>query len=244
MSTGLKNNELAYPGDDREPQLHGEMTHPIWVDTNAMPWSGSPAEGVERKRLELIGADQPQLTTLVRFAAGSRFPEHTHDGGEEYLVLDGIFSDERGHYPSGTYVRNPPGSRHAPYTDNGCTLLVKLRQFQPGDDLQLVVDSEKEAWERIAPQAERLWLHRWGDEQVFLMRSQPGYTASGDIFAQGAELWVISGELAVGRGVAPTGTWLRFPPGTSREVIACYGGCCCYVKQGPAQRYRQSASAD
>jgi hypothetical protein len=218
------------------------MCHPTWVDTEAMPWSGSPAEGVERKRLELIGSGEPQLTTLVRFAAGSSFPQHAHDGGEEFLVLEGTFSDERGHYPAGTYVRNPPASSHAPYTESGCTLLVKLRQFQSGDDRQLVVDSGKETWERIAPGAERLSLHRWGDEQVFLMRSQPGYAPEDDFFARGVELWVISGELAVGQGVAPAGTWLRFPPGTSRQIIACYGGGSCYVKQGPAHRYAERAS--
>lgn len=237
MTSEPTDNDLAYPDDDREPQLHGEMSHPIWVDTNTMPWGGSPAEGVERKRLELIGSGQPQLTTLVRFAPGSRFPQHTHDGGEEYLVLDGTFSDERGHYAAGTYVRNPPGSRHAPYTEAGCTLLVKLRQFQSGDDRQLVVDSGNASWERIAPEAERLMLHRCGDERIFLMRSQPGYAPSEDFFERGVELWVISGELAVGQGVAPAGTWLRFPPGGSREIVACYGGGSCFVKQGPVERY-------
>jgi anti-sigma factor ChrR (cupin superfamily) len=31
----------------------------------------------------------------------------------------------------GTYIKNPPGSSHAPFSENGCTLLVKLR-WAPG----------------------------------------------------------------------------------------------------------------
>ncbi|MCU7811953.1 MAG: cupin domain-containing protein, partial [Candidatus Thiodiazotropha sp. (ex Notomyrtea botanica)] len=92
------------------------MTLVVQVDTTSMEWAASPAQGVERKRLELIGDTQPQLTTLVRFQPGSYFSEHTHDGGEEFLVLEGVFSDETGDYGVGSYIRNPPGTRHAPLT--------------------------------------------------------------------------------------------------------------------------------
>src|SRR5579859_6313352 len=101
------------------------------VDTTALPWIPSPMPGVERKMLERDGGEVARATSLVRYAAGSRFERHEHGGGEEFLVLDGIFSDEYGDYPPGTYVRNPPGSHHAPFSRTGCTLFVKLRQFAP-----------------------------------------------------------------------------------------------------------------
>ena len=239
MSGATPKPELAYPDDDRSPQVHGEMGHPLWVDTARMDWSGSPAEGVERKRLELIGDERPQLTTLVRFAPGSRFPVHTHDGGEEFLVLKGTFSDEVGDYAAGTYVRNPPGTRHAPYTETGCTLLVKLRQFQPGDDSVTVVGTVTGVWQRMSSLAERRLLHEWGDERVFLLNMRSGYRPDSAFFAKGVELFVIDGCLEVGRETAGRGSWLRFPPNARLNLIAGPGGCLGYVKQGPFERYAE-----
>ena len=94
-------------------------------------WVRSPAGGVDRMMLDRIGDEVARATTIVRFAPRSRFDAHTHGGGEEFLVLDGVFSDETGDFPAGSYVRNPIGSRHRPHTDAGCTIFVKLHQFDP-----------------------------------------------------------------------------------------------------------------
>ena len=56
-----------------------------------------------------------------------------HGGGEEFLVLEGVFQDEHGDYPAGSYVRNPPTTRHTPGSEPGCVIFVKLWQFDPGD---------------------------------------------------------------------------------------------------------------
>ena len=82
----------------------------------------------------------------MRFAPESYFPAHTHGGGEEYLVLEGTFSDKSGDYGPGFYVRNPPGSRHQPFTKDGCTILVKLWQFDEDDLKQLNVDTQAASW--------------------------------------------------------------------------------------------------
>jgi anti-sigma factor ChrR (cupin superfamily) len=94
-----------------------------------------------------------RATTIVRDAPQSRFSAHAHDRGEEFLVLDGVFADEHGIYPAGTYVRNPPGSSHAPYSDEDCTLFVKLRQFQPEDLARVVIDTNCADWCRVASRA-------------------------------------------------------------------------------------------
>ena len=60
-----------------------------------------------------------------------------------FSSLDGIFSDEHGDYPTGTYVRNPLGSRHAPRTGPGCTLLVKLRQMPLTEQKRLAIHTTK-----------------------------------------------------------------------------------------------------
>ena len=90
--------------------------------------------------LDRIGDEVARATSLVRYAPNSHFPAHEHGGGEEFLVLSGTFSDESGDFPAGTYVRNPPGTRHAPFTRGGCEILVKLRQMQALGESQLIVD--------------------------------------------------------------------------------------------------------
>ena len=96
-------------------------------------WTPSPLPGVDRRMLDRVGDEVARATSIVRYAPGSHFDRHVHDGGEEILVLEGVFSDESGDYSAGTYLRNPPGSAHAPFSREGCLLFVKLRQFAPGD---------------------------------------------------------------------------------------------------------------
>lgn len=96
-------------------------------------WVASPLPGVERLMLDRLGGEVARATSLVRYAPGSRFERHEHALGEEFLVLDGVFSDAAGDFGPGSYVRNPPGTAHAPSSRDGCTIFVKLRQFQDGD---------------------------------------------------------------------------------------------------------------
>lgn len=233
-------NGPGYQDDDREVDLHADMTLVVHVDTTSMAWAASPAQGVERKRLELIGDAEPQLTTLVRFQPGSCFSEHTHDGGEEFLVLDGVFSDETGDYGPGSYIRNPPGTRHAPFTDQGCTILVKLRQFQSGDQRQCVTDSqgyETNAWSTLTQGIAYLLLHEYGDEKISLLRMETDTSLPKALYPHGLEFYVIEGELLVGEVIAVQGYWLRLPPDVGLEIKS-RKKCLCYLKQGPIGRYR------
>ena len=70
-------------------------------------------------------------TALVRWAPDTRFNPHTHVGGEEILVLAGVFRDEHGTYPAGTWIRSPHMSHHRPFTESeGATILVKVGHLQ------------------------------------------------------------------------------------------------------------------
>src|SRR5262249_1479709 len=136
----------------------------VVVDTAQLPWVASPLPGVERKMLERDGDEVARATSLVRYAAGSSFAPHEHGGGEEFLVLEGAFSDERGDYPAGSSVRTPPGSRHRPFSRGGCILFVKLRQMAPDDGARVAVDTAKFPWQPY-PGAEGLdmiMLHTHG----------------------------------------------------------------------------------
>ncbi len=111
----------------------------VVIDTNAMPWVPSPMAGVDRRMLDRIGAEVACATSIVRYAPGSALSPHAHDLGEEFLVLEGVFQDEHGDFGPGSYVRNPPGSRHTPASAPGCTIFVKLRQIQ--------IDTENGGWQ-------------------------------------------------------------------------------------------------
>ena len=108
-----------------------------------MPWEPSPMNGVYRRKLDRIGDEVARATTIVKYAPQSYFNPHTHSGGEEFFVLEGIFSDEHGDYPAGSYVRNPIGSRHKPFSHNGCTIFVKLHQFDKADTQQFSINTHK-----------------------------------------------------------------------------------------------------
>ncbi|MCU7931825.1 MAG: cupin domain-containing protein [Candidatus Thiodiazotropha sp. (ex Codakia rugifera)] len=239
MQVTKSDNQLAFKDDDREDEINSDLAIPVQSDTSLLSWEASPALGVQRKRLELIGRNLPQLTTLVRFAPGSKFTAHTHDGGEEFLVLTGIFSDASGDYGAGSYIRNPPGTRHAPFTRDGCTILVKLRQFQPGDNRQCSINTgqvDVNLWHEELPGINALLLHNYRDEQVQLLRLLPHLFLTAYNFYTGVEIFVIEGRVCIDQSDMRAGCWLRFPLAT-RLKLQTEGGCLLYVKQGPAQRY-------
>jgi anti-sigma factor ChrR (cupin superfamily) len=67
--------------------------------------------------LERVGDEVAKATSIVRYRPGLKFPVHTHEFGEEMLVLEGIFINEISDYPAGTYIMNPPGSSHSPWSE-------------------------------------------------------------------------------------------------------------------------------
>jgi len=215
-------------------KLHTDLTQRVRVDTATLDWWPSPEPGVERKVLERDGEEVARATSLVRYTPGSAFAAHTHDLGEEFLVLAGSFADEHGTYPAGTYVRNPPRSRHAPRSEAGCTLLVKLRQMHPDDRERVVVDTTAGAWQagqEGGPERMPLYRHPGSTETVALVRFAPGARLSDDLHPGGEELYVLDGLLADEFGTYPAGTWLRQPHG-SRHAPYSEAGCTLWIKRG------------
>jgi hypothetical protein len=96
--------------------------------------------------LDRIGDEVAKATSIVRYLPGSKFKTHTHEFGEEIFVLDGVFSDETGDFPAGTYIMNPPGSSHAPHSESGCTLFVKLRHLGSDQLEREVLNTTKATW--------------------------------------------------------------------------------------------------
>ena len=213
-------------------KINADFAERVVIDTSAAPWIPSPAGGVERKMLDRIGDELARATSVVRYLPESRFAAHEHPRGEEFFVLEGTFSDEHGDYPAGTYVRNPDGSRHAPYSEFGCTILVKLRQFAAGDTERVVIDTATGAWtSRGLPGLSAMPLHEHGKEIVRLVRFEPGTRIADDPHPGGEEVFVLSGTLEDEFGKYPAGTWLRQPDG-SRHAPFSGEGCVLWVKRG------------
>src|SRR4249920_1637731 len=110
-------------------ELNADFSRRAVIHAASLAWTPSPIAGVERRMLDRIGEEVARATSIVRYAPQSRFSRHTHEGGEEFLVLEGVFQDEHGDFPAGCYVRNPPTSSHTPGSLPGTTIFVKLRQF-------------------------------------------------------------------------------------------------------------------
>jgi anti-sigma factor ChrR (cupin superfamily) len=212
--------------------LHADLRQPVVLDTGSLGWAPSPMAGVERRMLDRRGGEVARATSIVRYAAGSRFDRHSHGGGEEILVLEGVFSDEQGSYPGGTYLRNPVGSSHAPFSDAGCTILVKLHQMHPADRQRVRLDTTREAWlPGLVPGLEVMPLHAFGSEHVALVRWAPGTVFQPHGHPGGEEILVLDGVFQDEHGGYPAGSWLRNPPGSIHRPWS-EAGCTIWVKTG------------
>ena len=213
--------------------LNSDFNQRIVQSASDAVWTASPLPGVDRRMLDRIGGEVARATSIVRYAAGSRFDRHVHDGGEEILVLDGVFSDEHGDYPAGTYVRNPPGTSHAPFSRSGCTLFVKLWQFAADDTEPVCIDTSTAAWHPgLVPGLSVMPLHehdgvstalvRWAARTRFNMHAHPG----------GEEILVLEGIFSDEHGHYHAGTWLRNPRGSRHTPYTGSEGALIYVKVG------------
>jgi anti-sigma factor ChrR (cupin superfamily) len=105
-------------------QLSAADTERVVIDTRAARWYQGLVPGLTVLPLHEHG---PEHVALVRWAPSTRFRPHHHWGGEEILVLEGVFEDEHGTYPKGSWLRSPHMSEHDPFTGpDGALIYVKL----------------------------------------------------------------------------------------------------------------------
>ncbi len=214
-------------------ELNADFSLRAAVHAANLPWVPSPMPGVDRRMLDRIGDEVARATSIVRYAPGSHFSRHTHAGGEEFLVLEGVFQDEHGDFPAGSYVRNPPTSGHTPGSVPGCTIFVKLWQFDPGDRTHVYIDTHRMPYLPHPRRAgvEVLPLFQDGRENVRLERWAAG--AAVELGAAGGlELLVLDGELSDGSERFEPLAWLRLPPGAKARASAGAGGCRVWAKSG------------
>jgi hypothetical protein len=228
-----RDGEPLTPDGDAWMELNADFSCRVAVHAARLPWVASPMAGVERRMLDRIGDEVARATSIVRYAPGSRFSPHIHDGGEEFLVLDGIFSDEHGDFPAGSYIRNPPTSRHTPGSKPGCLLFVKLWQFAPEDRTQVRIDTGARLFTPVSgrPGVTELMLFHDSHETVRLERWAPNaaivLTPHG-----GAEVLVIAGAFQEGGERFEAQSWLRLPNAAPLAATSGPDGCEVWIKTG------------
>ncbi|MBA6296366.1 cupin domain-containing protein [Colwellia sp. MB02u-9] len=209
-----------------------DFTQRAIVHSASLDWLASPMPGVERRPLDRVGGEVARATSIVRYAKGSKFSPHVHTGGEEFVVLDGVFQDESGDFPIGSYVRNPPQSSHTPRSDNGCIIFVKLWQFQPEDrtHVRLRIDKmsaipSQTVGVSITP------LYQDKHEEVSVYYFEPNTKMSLSV-PEGAEVLVLAGELQAQNDLLQKHSWMRLPLGDTLTVTAKSNGAKVWLKTG------------
>lgn len=198
----------------------------VIIKKGDLDFSATPMVGVHRMMFERRGDEvAKRATSVVKYAPKSYFNSHPHNWGEEFVTLDGIFSDEHGHYPKGTYVRNPVGSVHAPFSDDGCEIFVKLAQL-PDEETkeQIVLDTNTAEWDDLGNGAEK--LHLWNSEleETNMYRFAAGYDAQApQTFDTVSEYFVIEGELTINGVVYGERSWARFAAGEALTLSSTNG---------------------
>lgn len=214
-------------------EINADFTQRAAVHAAQLSWIGSPIAGVDRRMLDRIGDEVARATSIVRYAPRSHFSPHTHGGGEEFLVLDGVFQDEHGDFPAGTYIRNPPTSSHQPGSEPGCVIFVKLWQFDPGDRQHVSIDTARGAFTAAPerPGVEVMPLFADDVEDVRLERWKPDARIALDL-PRGGEFLVLDGGFQEGGETFTPQSWLRLPVGSQLHAKATSQGCRLWVKTG------------
>lgn len=214
-------------------KLNADFTKRVVVHSAELAWQDSPMAGVKRRMLDRLGDEIARATSIVRYDPGSHFSPHVHTGGEEFIVLEGVFQDEHGDFPVGSYIRNPPQSRHTPGSDPGCVIFVKLWQFDPEDrtPVRVNIDDVASVPDGSRPGVTRSPLYRDAREDVRVERWAADANVTMDT-AGGAEILVLEGSFEAGAETLATHSWLRIPDGEALQAQAGPQGARVWVKTG------------
>ncbi|WP_298839938.1 cupin domain-containing protein [uncultured Roseobacter sp.] len=213
-------------------ELNADFSKRAVVHAAQIPWKPSPMAGVDRRMLDRIGDEVARATSIVRYAPGSHFSAHTHTGGEEFFVLEGVFQDEHGDFPAGTYVRNPPTTSHTPGSREGCVIFVKLWQFDMQDRNQFRVDTNVDSYTGVdgAPGVTRLALHSDDNEDVCTEHWAPGARLLLEA-PDGMEVLVLNGGFEESGEAFSKDSWLRLPCGSATDAVAGPDGAKVWIKR-------------
>ena len=214
--------------------LNQNFSSRVVIDTTKSIWSDSPCLGVRRIYLERDNfSETAVVSSIVEYKSQTSFDPHAHSKGEEFFVIEGTFSDEQGDYPAGSYVRNPHGSYHSPFSKEGCKIFVKLRQFNDSDNKRVVIREHNYNWlPGISKGLSVMPLHSYGTEHSALVKWDPCTTFSRHSHWGGEEIYILNGVLHDEYGTYKKGTWIRSPHLSIHTPFTSDEGATIFVKTG------------
>ncbi|MFV0478661.1 MAG: cupin domain-containing protein [Parahaliea sp.] len=214
--------------------LHTDLKRRLVVDASQLPWHKGRAVGIWQKILHRSGADNGQLTAIVRYEPGARWHEHEHPDGEEILVLEGIFSNRQGNWPAGSYLLKSSDIRNESWSEKGCTVFIKLRQLPGSDRDQVAIQTSGDAW-RESVRRNVHWKKLYAQEPYADFMRLEAWDCPAELgqinFPRGAELLVLSGGFSDREGIYKALTWLRIPAGGALTPDSD-SYCELYIKEG------------
>lgn len=214
-------------------KIAADFTKRVVVHSESLEWMASPIAGVDRRPLDRVGDEVARATSIVRYAPNSQFSAHTHTGGEEFIVLEGVFQDEHGDFPKGAYIRNPPESKHTPGSEKGCVIFVKLWQFQPADTehVRLQTNTMRGVSHPEFGDVSVTPLHKDDFEEVSILAFAPNSEITVNAIG-GGELLVLEGSLEEQGDTLVKHSWLRVPPNSEIKAQAGSEGARVWLKVG------------
>ena len=212
--------------------LHADFSRQIIILPDTLPWSPSPASGVEQKMLERDWTEIAHATSIVRCAPGANISSQMFDLGVEIFMLEGVLSDDKGDHGPGTYLKYAPASMHALRSDAGCVLFVKHGHLDVRDGEIVVVDTLKTNWlPGLVAGLAVMPLSNFETRHTALVRWAPETYFSAHRHYGGEEILVLAGVFEDEHGRYPQGTWMRSPHMSQHQPFS-KEGCTILVKTG------------
>ena len=201
-------------------EINANLDETVFLESAGFEWIPSPLAGVDRVMLDRVGDEVAVATSIVRYAPGAHFDPHGHALGEEFIVLEGVFSDEHGDYHAGTYIRNPPGTSHTPSSEPGCVIWVKLRQF---DDDDLTPHTSQIPEYDASGSGQKNVIYEYGSEEISWVHVPAGERFAFSSHFHTRELLLLSGEVTWQQAETYTlkpWSWIRIRPGQPLRINA------------------------
>jgi len=212
-------------------EINADFSKRVVIHTPEVEWLDSPMKGVRRRMLDRVGGEVARATSIVSYAPDSKFSPHVHTGGEEFIVLEGVFQDEHGDFPAGSYIRNPPESKHTPGSESGCIIFVKLWQFDLQDRQQVSADMNQSKLIQDATREGVQVTTLFSDERETVTHEQWPANSQVKIDAsEGAEIFVLQGSFTESKDHLKAQSWIRLPIGASFTATTGESGAKVWVK--------------
>ena len=212
--------------------INDDIRKKVVVHPRNKQWTAEHSGMCETLYLDLVDKVKPVATKLVRISPSSILPPEMIGGGKEVLVLEGTYNDQRGEYPTGSYMRFPPGTKQEAFTDKGCLLFVKTWQFEPTDRKRVNIDAFRAEMKRPRKRQGVVLQQLYSDyrEDVRIEHWERNHRL---VIHQcnGLEVLLLSGEFFEPSASYKPLSWVRLPPGRPLKVVVGDQGVRVLIKE-------------